>query len=42
MSIVRGAEVLGGTGCSRSERRWPKGDGKLVIVMTGAPPGVAT
>jgi len=26
--IVRGAELLGGTGCPRSECRWPKGDRK--------------
>ena len=26
--IVRGAELLGGTGWARSERRWPKGDRK--------------
>jgi hypothetical protein len=26
--IVRGAELLDGTGCPRSECRWPKGDRK--------------
>ncbi len=48
--IARGAESLGGTGCPRSECRWPKGSGTrdkwplLQAVVTGNRPdaGLAT